>query len=134
MMGIDLGDALRKDNDVQRIYHETNFLVSLMNDIFSLRRELMFPFYSNAVAVLYHQHKDLQVAVDELYKLLAGSAAELEAAAQRAIRRYPGRRGDLEAFVTGAKTMVTGNMAWSKYITRYGLGISKFDGTTEITI
>ncbi|KAI0149421.1 isoprenoid synthase domain-containing protein [Pestalotiopsis sp. NC0098] len=122
MMEIDLGEALRKDEDVQRIYHETNFLVSLMNDLFSLRRELMFPFYN------------LQVAVDELYKLLAGSAAELEAAAQRAIRRYPDRRGDLEAFVTGAKTMVTGNMAWSKYITRYGLGISKFDGTTEITI
>lgn len=134
MMGIDLGDALRKDNDVQRIYNETNFLVSLMNDLFSLRRELMFPFYSNAVAVLYHQNQDLQVAVDELYRLLAGSAAELEAAAQRAIRRYPHRRGDLEAFVTGAKTMVTGNIAWSKYITRYGLGISKFDGTTEITI
>ncbi|KAF8323759.1 terpenoid synthase, partial [Clavulina sp. PMI_390] len=135
MVGIDLGDQLRTDSDAVSIFNATNCLVSIMNDLFSLKKELESPFYNNAVAVLYHQHRDLQIAVNETYKLLARSVHDLETAAANLYRRFPDRRADLEKFVAGAQTMVTGNMEWSKKIPRYKLGgITKFDGTTEVTL
>lgn len=134
MVGVDLGDALREDSDIKTIYEETNCMISIMNDMFSLRRELAFPFYNNAVAVLYHEHQNLQVAVDETFKIITSSAARLDAAAKNVLERFPDRHADLEPFIRGAKTMITGNMAWSRHVPRYNLGIDKFDGTTEITI
>lgn len=134
MVGIDLGDELRGDPDVAVMREATNCVVSLMNDVFSLRRELMFPFYNNAVAVLYHEHRQLRTAVDETYKLVAASVADMEAAFQRLVRRYPDRRGDLERFRHGARGMCSGNMEWSKRNRRYALNVARFDGTTEITI
>ncbi len=104
-----------------------------MNDLFSLRRELRYPFYNNAVAVLYHKHQNLQAAVDEAYTIIQRSAETLETAARRAVERYP-ERHDLTKWINGAKTMVTGNMAWSMHIKRYNLNVADLDGTTEITI
>jgi hypothetical protein len=104
-----------------------------MNDMFSLRRELRYPFYNNVVAVLYHQYQDLQTAVDTTYKILQESAAAFEAAATRATERYPDRP-DLKLWIQGAKTMVTGNITWSLFIRRYSLEVQDLDGTTEITI
>ena len=105
-----------------------------MNDLFSLRRELRYPFFNNIVAVLYAKHRDLQASVDETYEVLQRSADILEASAKRALERYPDRRADLTTWINGAKNMVTGNMAWSMSIKRYALGIQTLDGTTEITI
>ncbi|KAF7347139.1 Terpene cyclase [Mycena venus] len=124
ILGIDLGDAIRNDEDVRVI----------INDILSLRRELRYPYYNNAVAVLYHQHQDLQKAVDETHKIILRSIAKLEEAAKRALNRYPERRADLEAWIDGCKNMCTGNVRWSLHIARYGLGVDALDGTTEITL
>ncbi|KAF7355592.1 Terpene cyclase [Mycena sanguinolenta] len=134
MTGIDLGDELRADDDITLVREATNCVINIMNDVFSLRRELIFPFYNNAVAVLYHENQDLQKAVDETYKIVADAVANLEAAHTRLLKKYPGRREDLEVFVTGAKGMCTGNIEWSKRIRRYHLGVPRFDGTTEITL
>ncbi|EPS43319.1 hypothetical protein H072_2687 [Dactylellina haptotyla CBS 200.50] len=134
MMQVDLGDEIRNDPDIQSIYKENNSIISLVNDIFSLRKELAFPFYCNAVAVLYHEHRSLQTAVDETYRLVATSVLNLEVAAERLFQKYPDRRNDLEGFVYAAKTMCTGNITWSRMTRRYKLGIDRFDGTTSITL
>ncbi|KAI1866597.1 hypothetical protein JX265_002139 [Neoarthrinium moseri] len=134
MLKIDLGDALRNDPDIKVVFDETVCLIAIMNDMFSLRRELRYPFFNNAVAVLYHEHQCLQTAVNETYKIVLSSAANLEAAEARLLARYPQRKGDLHAWIEGAKTMVTGNMAWSMHIRRYSLDISTLDGTSEVTI
>lgn len=44
MVNVDLGDYLKADPDVQTIYGENNCIISMMDDVFSLRRELRFPF------------------------------------------------------------------------------------------
>lgn len=105
-----------------------------MNDMFSLRRELRYPFFNNAVAVLYHAHQNLQSATDEVYKIIMASVEKFETAAGRALQRYPKCQNELEIWIEGAKTMVTGNMAWSMHIRRYSLGVTALDGTSEITI
>jgi hypothetical protein len=105
-----------------------------MNDMFSLRRELRYPFFNNAVAVLYHAHQNLQSATDEVYKIVLASVEKFEAAAVRALQRYPKRSDDLEIWIGGAKTMVTGNMTWSMHIRRYSFDVTALDGTSEITI
>lgn len=87
-----------------------------------------------SVAVLYHAHQDLQVAVDKAYDLVVRAVDSLEASEKSLGERYPDRRKDLAAFVTGAKTMCTGNVSWSMHIKRYHLGIAACDGTTEIVI
>jgi hypothetical protein len=105
-----------------------------MNDLFSLKKELRYPFYNNAVAVLYHEHQDLQTAVDETYRIILRSIGKLEAAATRALERYPARREDLTKWIDGCKSMCTGNIAWSLQIARYALQVPNLDGTTEIII
>jgi SMC interacting uncharacterized protein involved in chromosome segregation len=105
-----------------------------MNDLFSLRKELRYPFYNNAVAVLYHQHQDLQTAVDETYNIILRSIEKLEEAANLALDRYPERREDLATWIDGCKSMCTGNVTWSLHISRYALEINVLDGATEIRI
>ncbi|RYO90208.1 hypothetical protein DL766_006131 [Monosporascus sp. MC13-8B] len=134
MVKVDLGDTIRYDPDVVEVFDQTICLIAIMNDMFSLRRELRYPFYNNVVAVLYHQHGDLQTAVDETYKIIQRSAESFEAAARRALEKFPDRKQDLTTWINGAKNMVTGNMAWSMHIKRYDLKVSDLDGTTEITI
>ena len=48
MNQVDLGDELRDDADICNIHDQVNMIVSVTNDLFSLRRELRFPFYNNA--------------------------------------------------------------------------------------
>lgn len=47
MVGINLGDSLREDPDINNIHDQTNMIISVTNDLFSLRKELQFPFYNN---------------------------------------------------------------------------------------
>lgn len=86
------------------------------------------------VAVLYHEHQDLQVAVNKAYDLVVRAVESLETSEKALLGRYPERCADLKAFVNGAKTMCTGNIAWSMHVKRYGLGITKCDGTNEIVM
>ncbi|RYP18846.1 hypothetical protein DL767_009748 [Monosporascus sp. MG133] len=102
--------------------------------MFSLKRELRYPFYSNVVAVLYHQHGDLRTAVDETYNIIQRRAESFEAAARRALQKFPDRKQDLARWINGTKTMVTGNVAWSMHIKRYDPNVSDLDGTMEIII
>ncbi|KAF7347133.1 Terpene cyclase [Mycena venus] len=133
ILGIDLGDTIRNDQYVKAVFDETVFIIAIVNDILSLRRELRYPFYNNAVAVLYHQHQSLQKAVDETYRLILRSIKKLEDAAKRALERYPERQG-LATWIEGCKTMCTGNVAWSLHNGRYALGVEALDGTTTITL
>lgn len=86
------------------------------------------------LAVLYHEHQDLQVAMDKSYEIVKASVSRLESASARLLERYPDRRADLEAFIAGVKTMCTGNIEWSVRNNRYNLGFTKCDGTAEIVI
>lgn len=47
MVCINLGESLREDPDINNIHDQTNMIISVTNDLFSLRRELQFPFYNN---------------------------------------------------------------------------------------
>ncbi|KAF3929391.1 hypothetical protein ABW19_dt0206252 [Dactylella cylindrospora] len=134
MMQIDLGDEIRNDPGIRTMMDDNNSIVSLVNDFSSLRKELTFPFYCNAVAVLYHEYQNLQVAVDKAYRMIAESVARLDATAEALLERYPKKRRELEAFTYGLKTMCTGNIVWSKMSERYHLGVENFDGTTFITL
>ncbi|KAK8080296.1 hypothetical protein PG997_008114 [Apiospora hydei] len=134
MNNVDLGDEIRAHPCVQQIHEEISCVIALTNDVFSLKRELKNPFYNNVIAVLYHQHHDLQTAVDKTYEMVKSSIERLLAAEARLLELFLGRREDLPAFFGGAKTMITGNITWSIQNERYGLGISKCDGTTEVVI
>lgn len=72
--------------------------------------------------------------MDKTYELIEATVARLRATAAEIQMLYPERREDLLAFVAGAQSSITGNMAWSLANKRYDLGISKCDGTAEITI
>ncbi|KAJ7360778.1 isoprenoid synthase domain-containing protein [Mycena albidolilacea] len=132
--GIDLGDMIRSDEYVKAVFDETVFNIAIVNDLFSLRRELQHPFYNNAVAVLYHQYQELQTAVDETYRIILRGIEQLEDAGKLALKRFPERHEDLSAWIEGCKNMCTGNVLWSLHNARYALGVKAVDGTTEITI
>ncbi|KAF3934723.1 hypothetical protein ABW20_dc0106445 [Dactylellina cionopaga] len=133
---IDLGDDIGYDPDVYTLYDECNVIICLCNDLFSLRRELAYPFYCNAVAILYHEHQNIQAAVDETFKMISDSTVMFEAAANRMLEKYATHPnlGAVEAFISGLKLICTGNVTWSSQTRRYQLGVDKFDGTTSITI
>ncbi|KAJ7135353.1 isoprenoid synthase domain-containing protein [Mycena filopes] len=55
--GIDLEGTIRNDEYVRDIFEATVCIIALMNDMFSIKKELRYPFYNNAIAGLYHQHQ-----------------------------------------------------------------------------
>jgi hypothetical protein len=78
----------------------------------------------------YHQYQDLQMAVDETYRIILRSTEKLEDAAKLALQRYPERHEELATWIKGCKNLCTGNVAWSLHIARYALaGVKLLDGT-----
>jgi hypothetical protein len=83
----------------------------------------------------YHQYQDLQMAVDETYRIILRSTEKLEDAAKLALQRYLECHEELATWIKGCKNLCTGNVAWSLHIARYALaGVKLLDGTIEITV
>ena len=121
-----LTDYYSCDDDLDLITDQCNLLISITNDILSLKKELRIGIADSAIPILFSLTRDLDEAMKHTVEILESSKQVFDEAEQRVLTRL-GIAGDEEKrartkkYIDSLKTMVTGNVAWSMRSERYGL-------------
>jgi hypothetical protein len=103
----------------------------LVNDLFSLRKELGSGDGMNLVsALMHHQGLPLQAAVDVLLRGIEDASDEYTRACRTLRARYRDheRRADLDRYLDAVGHMIAGNLAWHYESRRYHGPHHEWDG------
>ncbi|KAI1351439.1 isoprenoid synthase domain-containing protein [Xylaria sp. FL0043] len=112
---------------------------SIINDLLSLKKEMKAQSVVNSVAILFHQHNDLDVAVElsldhtrQLIALFDRTAEDVLSSTDT----YDGSELDaISQVIDLMRTVNTGNLDWSLQARRYGVAqYMTEDGTIEVIL
>jgi hypothetical protein len=128
MLGFDLPNVLRQDPDLIQLVDYANAIISIQNDMFSLKKELEHDLLNNICILLYVQHGDLQLAIDDANTRVSGWITKLDRTGRVLLARYDMEKDPRVAacvvkYVEGCEMMCTGNVTWSYENGRYGLTV-----------
>lgn len=102
-------------NFCERLYHEVNVLLSLMNDLLSLKKELRTGTVINAVATLMTEDNDLDSVVAEIIAKMKESVKSFDRDAgflQRA-RLPDDLKTPIKRCIDGCRSIVTGTLVFT---------------------
>ncbi|KAI4228723.1 MAG: hypothetical protein L6R36_001413 [Xanthoria steineri] len=132
--GHEIPPSVIEDEDMETIWNETNVIVSTMNDLLSLRKEMMQDQVDSLVPLLYVQHGTLEAATEKIMEMLEASVATFEEASLRLLDRYfadAETHRKLLQFIHGCQCACTANVNWSDGGSRGGGGSSGSDRISE---
>ncbi|KAH8662917.1 isoprenoid synthase domain-containing protein [Tricladium varicosporioides] len=112
---IDIPINVIKDHDVRILIDEANTIVSVTNDILSIKKEVAQGQVDSLIPLLYLRHGSLQVAVDSAMSTLRSSVVSLESAAERLKARYlhdERLTDDLMKYIESIKRSCTASLNW----------------------
>lgn len=125
-------------SEMQEIIKESNFIIIVMNDILSLKKEIATDCVVNIVPVLYKSGQPLEEIIPHLTVEMHASRDRLDNMAARMdamTRKDAELNRNVMRFVDGIRRMVTGTLEYSIEAPRYG--IRKYlqpDGTLAIVL
>lgn len=99
--------------DMEELMLQTNMMISITNDILSLKKELAAGTPDSLIPILWQQKKDLQTAINEAYELLKQCRLRFDKA-EWALLSHPGNLPHLSRnrYIQMCKTNCTGNLNW----------------------
>lgn len=111
LVGELMDDASRTEMDEMML--QTNMMISITNDILSLKKELAAGTPDSIIPILWQQSGSLQMAVDKAYKLLKEARSLFDASEQRLFSNLPGfPLSRKKQYAEMCKTNCTGNVNW----------------------
>ncbi|KAG6355737.1 hypothetical protein INS49_003702 [Diaporthe citri] len=125
-------------SEMEEIVEECNFIIIVVNDILSLKKEIATDCVVNLVPVLYKTGLDLDRVIPHLIDEMHRSRDRLDSAAARLHTMTladPQLNHDVTMFINGIRIMDTGTLEYSIETLRYG--VRKYlqpDGTLEIVL
>ncbi|KAI9760260.1 MAG: hypothetical protein M4579_001774 [Chaenotheca gracillima] len=147
-----LPTSIMKDPDMQVLWDQTNVIISLVNDMLSLKKEIVgIPFMKllsmldkadkdrvsqahgqtdSLIPLLFALSSNIQQSMDVASNALRSAVINFEMAADRLTSRRSGDAKtdeDVAAYVRGCQYNLTGNLGWSLQTGRYGLNLEKQD-------
>ncbi|GAA2273661.1 hypothetical protein GCM10010145_44790 [Streptomyces ruber] len=114
-LGVDLTDLTERDADLAGLWRVAGTHMVLVDDLFSLRRELLTGDGLNLpLSLMRHQGLTVQAAVDVLLRRVAAAVDEYTRVCRtlRARHRDHERYGDLDRYLTAVGHLIAGNVAW----------------------
>ena len=133
---MDLGREFHDDEDVRRIRRYTNTIVSAVNDLLSLRKEVQRGGVDSLVPILVYRGGDVHKAVEEVVEFIGAEIEGMDRAAAALLRRYGMADRDVQRqvknYVDGCKHYATGNVSWSLSTDRYR--VEQVDGDVVMTL
>ncbi|KAI1211726.1 terpenoid synthase [Annulohypoxylon truncatum] len=135
--GIKLSQEVMNDEAMQRLWHETNVIISTTNDILSFKKEVAQSQVDSLIALLFLELGSVQAAINHAVEIVRSATHRLEAAEADIIERYssmPKVQEDIRKFVQGCKYACTSNLNWSLTSGRYGLNCQSMKGGLHITL
>ncbi|KAI4235240.1 MAG: hypothetical protein LQ349_003306 [Xanthoria aureola] len=108
------------------LWEYTNIIISITNDILSLKKEVTRGSIGSMIPLEYAQSRNAQSAVDKTTLLLANAIDAFKQTAEKLLQRSPEitsceQTRALGDFVKGCQFYCTGNLAWSLATRRYGI-------------
>ncbi|KAF2110741.1 isoprenoid synthase domain-containing protein [Lophiotrema nucula] len=117
-----------EDEDVKLILLCTNRLISAVNDLLSLKKEIRKGAVDSLVPILCYHGREAQGAVDEVITMIKDDVRKLDEAAARLLTKYEDdeqMKSDVGNFINGCKSNAVGNLTWSLVTGRYGVSQAK---------
>lgn len=104
--------------EMEALWDLTNINVSMVNDLFSVKKEIQHGSAESLIPILYATKPDVQAAARALVETLRSTITEFDTAAAKLIEL--GRQGNDEGaavkglvkFVEGCRYYCTGNITW----------------------
>ncbi|KAL1850514.1 hypothetical protein Plec18170_006799 [Paecilomyces lecythidis] len=122
---IELPEEIFEDVDMKEIWQLTNIIISAVNDILSLKKEIANEAVDSVIPILYVKLGSLEAAMDNTAGFIASMIRRFDEAEERLLQRYCTADDDLQLqlrkFIVGAKQYCTGNLKWSMETRRYGV-------------
>jgi hypothetical protein len=103
------------DAEMQKIWGATNLIISLTNDILSMKKEIAQGQVDSIIPLLYLESGSLHAAKEAVTQLIADAVNQLDNAESRIMERGDvdlTQRAYLAKMVDGCKYACTGNLYW----------------------
>ncbi|PSR92153.1 isoprenoid synthase domain-containing protein [Coniella lustricola] len=110
--------------EMEIVIHECNFIIIVVNDILSLKKEIATNCVVNVVPVLYMTGQSLDQVISNLVDEMHASRDRLDAMAAKLdlmTRAQPQLNKDVMRFIDGVRMMDTGTLIYSIESPRYGV-------------
>ncbi|KAF6228249.1 hypothetical protein HO133_007979 [Letharia lupina] len=111
-----LPTSVMEDGDMKLLWDYTNVIISTVNDIVSLKKEIARGSISSMIPLLYARSRDAQVAVDQTAEFLVVNVKAFEETAQRLLKQEKRHNveeaRELRAFIKGCQFYCSGNLTW----------------------
>lgn len=100
---------------MKELWLRVNILISIVNDILSLKKEIAQGNTANMVSVQYAQLGDVQSAVDETTEILVKNTTLCDDISQKVLSmaRSPEETSQLREYVLSCRFLVSGNLSWA---------------------
>ena len=133
---MNLPREFHEDEDVKGIKKYTNTIVSTVNDLLSLKKEIRRGAIDSLIPIYLYHIGDLDIAVKEVVAFLAAEIKGMDKAAASLFRRYQTAdevtKRQVKEFVDGCRHYTTGNLTWSLETGRYG--VERVGGEIAMTL
>ena len=134
----DLPMSCYRSVHVQALFRHTNTLISAVNDLLSVKKEIQRDAIDSLIPILYAHIGSVEGAVGQVVKFIESEVAKMDAAAASVEMTYAGQEPEVRRmvldFIDGCKSYVTGNLAWSLKTDRYGVKDHLDEKTGEIVV
>ncbi|KAI1320497.1 isoprenoid synthase domain-containing protein [Xylariaceae sp. FL0255] len=127
-----------KDESMKIIWHETNMIISVVNDILSIKKAIAQSQADPLIPLLSHKLGSVQAALDEAARLVSQSIQRFEVAESKLLTFYA--KGSLSMYtmltnhITACKLACTANLNWSLVSGHYLIGCSSAANGVEIQL
>ncbi|KAI1348232.1 terpenoid synthase [Xylaria sp. FL0043] len=135
--GVTIPDEIMQSDLMERIWHEINIIISTVNDVLSIKKELANSQADTLIPLLFLESKSAQTAVDEAVLMISRSIARLEATESEMMDSYSASsetQDMLRVYIEACKIACTGNLNWSLLSGRYQIHCTSTANGLEVVL
>ncbi|KAJ8131819.1 hypothetical protein O1611_g1801 [Lasiodiplodia mahajangana] len=116
-------ESIMSDDSMQTIWHETNVIISAMNDMLSIKKEIAQSQVDSLIPLLFLRYGSVQAALDEAMNQVSGSVKRFDAAERDILSRFSNAPKEtqekIRMHIKTCKLACTSNLNWSLVSGRY---------------
>jgi hypothetical protein len=130
------------EKDVEQLYYYTNTIISALNDILSVKKEIVSfdrlletisktdclqkqEAIDSLIPIIFYETGDIQVAVSRVIAFMKGEIKKMDETAAVLLSKYsttePELQEQVRLFIESCKYLATGTLVWSSCSRRYGV-------------
>ncbi|KAI0418367.1 terpenoid synthase [Xylaria grammica] len=136
--GFTLPEDIMLDDFMKIIWHEANIIVSVMNDVVSIKKEIVQSQVDSLLPLLFLRYGSIQTALDHAVHIVSSSIGRLETAERDILNRYSTATAEtqekLRLHIKACKLACTGNLNWSLVSSRYGIHSASTGGAIYMVL